>query len=93
MPFHKVNATKELNNFLNKNPELKIFNKAEYRYYELRKHLKEYREFAKIPLEDISNICNLNIKDLDDIEKGIDRDIVHFLIYAKTLNLDLNLQI
>ncbi len=93
MPFHKVNATKELNDFLKKNPELKIFNKAEDRYYELRKHLKEYRELAKIPLEDIENICNLTVKDLENIEKGIDRDIVHFLIYAKTLNLDLNLQI
>lgn len=93
MPFHKIDAIKELNNFLNKNPELKIFNEAEDRYYELRKHLKEYREFAKVPLTDVSNICNLSIEDLKNIEKGIDRDIVHFLIYAKVLNLDLNLQI
>ena len=93
MPFHKVDATKELNNFLKKNPDLKPLNKAENRYYELRKHLKEYKEFAKIPLEDISSECNLTVKELENIEKGIDKDIIHFLIYVKVLNLDLNLQI
>ncbi|MFL0195234.1 hypothetical protein ACJDU8_06590 [Clostridium sp. WILCCON 0269] len=64
---------------------------AENKYLKLRQILKKCREENRRTFEDISNSCRFNQEELENIEKGIDKDITHFLIYAKALGISINL--
>lgn len=92
MPYHKINAQKQIDEFLKKNPEMKAMSESNSRYYGLRKQLVQYREFTRMSLEDVSNKCNLSIRELRNIETGVDESIVHFLTYAQVIGINLNLQ-
>ncbi|WP_368490922.1 hypothetical protein [Clostridium sp. BJN0013] len=60
-------------------------------YLKLRGILKRCREENKRTFEDLSGISGFKEEELKNIEEGIDKDIIHFLIYARILGININL--
>lgn len=65
---------------------------AEEKYLKLREILKKCREENKRTFADLSSISGFEEEELKNIEKGVDKDIIHFLIYAKVLGININLR-
>lgn len=60
-------------------------------YLKLRGVLKKCREENGRTFKDLSIASGFKEDELKNIEEGIDKDIVHFLSYAKILGISINL--
>ncbi|WP_333861512.1 hypothetical protein [Clostridium sp.] len=60
-------------------------------YLKLRRILKKCREENRRTFRDLSSVSGFKEDELKNIEEGVDKDIVHFLSYAKILGISINL--
>lgn len=92
MPFHKVDAEEKQKEFLKKNTEEECAIDALDRCYEIRKNLVEYRKEHDISLEYIAKVTLLDKERLRNLEIGMNKNVVDYLLYARALGLSLYLQ-
>lgn len=67
------------------------YTQMEKKYFKLRKILIKCREENRRDFKELVSISGLEEKELINIEKGIDKDVIHFLMYAKALDININL--